>query len=112
MASRCIYDMMDFKGKEELIRAIKEQGTLRDTLIQIAQYALQLAIMYDPAGAEQLAAMIQGIAGDMGAQVGGGIQVPKLGNAPDDASSAPHDPRENKIVRRAAEQSANASRPS
>ncbi len=105
-----LLNMMDFKGKEELIRAIKEQGTLRDTLIQIAQYALALASQYDPAGAEQLAAVIQGIAGEMGVQTGG-AQVPKLGNAPDDASAAPHDPRENAIVRRAAERSANASRP-
>ena len=106
-----LLDMMDFKGKDELMAKIREQGTMRDTLVQIAQIALMLAQKYDPAAAQQLAAIINDMAGNTGAQIGGGMQLPALGMAPDDASGAPHDARENKIVRRAAERSANASRP-
>ena len=111
-----VLDMMDFKGKEELVRKIREQGTIMDTLIQIFQIAMELAQRTDPAVAEQLAMVMQGIAGDMGvAATAGGAPsggAPAKRLAPDDASEAPHDARENAIVRRAAERSANASRPS
>ena len=107
-----LLDMMDFKGKDELMAKIREQGTMRDALVQIAQIALALAQKYDPAAAEQLGMVISSMAGDIGAQIGGGAQMPKKNLAPDDAMSAPHDARENQIVRRAAERSANASRPS
>ena len=110
-----LLDMMEFKGKDELKRRIMEQGTMRDTLVQVAQIALQLATQYDPAAAEQLAVIIQGISADMGAQIGagGGAAAGRVGlqSAPDDAMSAPHDARENQIVRRAGERAANASRP-
>ena len=106
-----LLDMMDFKGKDELIQRIREQGTMRDTLLKVAQIALALAQKYDPAAAEQLAMVIQGITAGQSVQMGGGMPTPKLNTAPDDASEAPHDPRENAIVRRAGERAANASRP-
>lgn len=107
-----LLDMMEFKGKDELKRRIMEQGTLRDTLVQVAQIALQLATQYDPMAAEQLAQIINGISMDLGMQTGGGMKAPKGGTAPSDEMSAPHDPRESAIVRRAGERAANASRPS
>ena len=107
-----LLDMMEFKGKDELKRKIMQQGTLRDTLMQVAQIAMALAQKYDPAVAQQLAMVLQGVAADagvsMGLPAGGGTAK---STAPDDEMSAPHDARENAIVRRAAERSANASRP-
>jgi len=106
-----LLDMMEFKGKDELKRRIVEQGTIRDTLVQVAQIALALAQKYDPMAAQQLAMIINSMSLDLGMQAGGGMQMPKVNNAPDDATEAPHDPRENMIVRRAGERAANASRP-
>ena len=108
-----VLDMMEFKGKEELRKKIAENGTMRDMLAQVAQIAMALAQKYDPAAAQQLGMVINGMAADMGAQVisaGGGSRTKSM--APDTEMEAPHDPRENQIVRRAAERSANASRPS
>ena len=104
-----LLDGMDFRGKDTLVRKIKAQGTMRDTLMKVAQIALQLAQRTDPAVAEQLAGIIQGVAGDAGMTLpaGGGNQQ----LAPDDASDPAHDAGENGIVRRAAERAANASRP-
>ena len=56
--------------------------------------------------------VINSMGADLGMQAAGGMGMPKIGNAPDDATEAPHDPRENAIVRRASERAANASRPS
>jgi hypothetical protein len=103
-------DMMDFRGKDELRKKIEQQGTLMDTMVQVAQIAMQLASQYDPPVAQQLAQVVQGIAGDMGmAPAGGGIN-PQLA-APADEMSAPN-PNENALVRKAKERAANASRPS
>ena len=104
-------DMMDFRGKEELRKKIQQQGTLMETLQQVGQIALALAQKYDPAVGQQLGMVLQSVAADMGTApmltAGGG--KPNL--APDDEMSAAHDPNENALVRRAAERSANASRP-
>jgi len=110
-----VLDMMDFKGREELVKKIRAQGTMQDTLIQVCQIAMALAQRTDPMVAQQLAMITQGIAGDINASAATipaaqGAQQKKL--APDDASEAPHDARENSIVRNAAERAANASRPS
>lgn len=107
-----LLDMMEFKGKDELKRKIMEQGTLRETLMKVAQIAMALAQQADPAIAQQLAMILQGVSQDAGMMIGGGVPVQgRIGQAPDDATAAPHDARENQIVRRAAERSANASRP-
>ena len=77
----------------------------------MGQIALALAQRYDPAAAQQLGMVLQGVAADMGTApmltAGGG--KPNL--APDDEMSAAHDPKESALVRRAAERTANASRP-
>lgn len=106
-----VLDMMDFRGKEELRKKIQQQGTLMDTLRQVGQIALALAQKYDPAVGQQLGMVLQGVAADIGAApaltAGGG----KTNLAPDDEMSAAHDPQESALVRRAAERTANASRP-
>ena len=105
-----VLDMMDFKGKDELRKKVQEQGTMMDVIQQIGQIAMELAQRYEPAMAQQLAQTLQSVAADLGAQTGGGGGA-KVGLAPDDETQAPHEANENQIVRRAAERSANASRP-
>ena len=107
-------DMMDFRGKEELKKKLREQGTLQDVLTQMSQIALALAQKYDPAAAQQIAIMVQQFSEKMGATppAAGGGAAPQTGLAPSDNMSAPHDPNENKMVRRAGERAANATRPS
>lgn len=107
-----VLDMMDFRGKEELRKKIQAQGTMMDMLQKVAQLAMMLAQKYDPAMAEQLGMMLQGLAAETGMAVpAAGAAAPQKSMAPDDTTEAPHDPRENALVRRAAERTANASRP-
>lgn len=107
-----LLDMMDFRGKEELRKKIKAQGTMMDMLQKVAQLAMMLAQKYDPAMAEQLGMMLQGLAAETGMAVpAAGAAALQKSLAPDDATEAPHDPRENALVRRAGERAANASRP-
>lgn len=105
-------DMMDFKGKDELKQKIQQQGTLLQALANVGQIALQLAAQYNPAVAEQLAPMLQGIIGQTtGIPAAGGMQSGINMGAPADAVNGPG-MKENPIVQRAREQAANASRPS
>jgi len=64
--SLMMLDMMDFKGKQELMQKIQAMGTLQDSLMQVAQIAMALAQKYDPAVAEQLAMVLQGLSSDAG----------------------------------------------
>ena len=113
-------DMMDFRGKDEIRKKIQAQGTMLDALTKVGQIALQLASLYDPQAAEQLAQILQGVAADMGGQIANaatgtagtaGQQRVGQQTAPDSEMSAPHDAKENALVRRAGERAANASRP-
>ena len=63
-------DGMDFRGKDELMNKIEQQGTLLDSLMQVGQIAMALAAKYDPAVAQQLAPVLQGIGMDAGTQMG------------------------------------------
>lgn len=110
-------DMMDFKGKDEITQKVQQNGTMQETLMQVSQIALALAQKYDPAVGEQLAAIVQGVAGDQ--QIA--MQMAGQGGVNPKASAAVRqsDPQkggmeasENGIVRKAREQAANASRPS
>jgi len=111
-------DMMDFKGKDEIMQKVQQNGTMQETLMQISQIAMALAQKYQPEVSEQLAAIVQGVAGDQQiamqmAGKGGGIS-PKNSAATrqTDPQKGGMEPNENGIVRRAREQAANASRPS
>jgi len=55
---------MDFRGKDEMMNRIRQQGTIMDALVQVGQIALQLSAKYEPETAEQLAPVLQGIAAD------------------------------------------------
>ena len=63
-------DMMDFKGKDELQQKIESNGTLQDALMKVAQIAMALAEKYDPAVAQQLAGVLQGLSADAGVPAG------------------------------------------
>jgi hypothetical protein len=68
--SLMMLDMMDFKGKEELMQKVEQQGTMQQVLMQIGQIAMALAQKYDPAIAQQLGMQLQGMAADAGMQAG------------------------------------------
>jgi hypothetical protein len=104
-------DMMDFRGKEEIRKKIQDQGTLMDVLSRVGQIAMELAAREDPMIAEELGGILQSVAIDVGGAVPEGGEISKQLKAPADNASAPN-PEENPIVRRARENSANASRPS
>jgi len=108
-----VLDMMDFRGKDELRQKIQQQGTMQQTLMQVAQVAMALAQKYDPATAEQLAAVIQGVAADAGAMPRGGGTSKGVGGlmSTGDPAQAPREANENPIVTKAKERAAAASRP-
>lgn len=97
-------DMMDFRGKEELMEKVEQQGTLQQALMQVAQIAMALGQKYDPAIAQQLAPVLQSIGMDAGAIPG---EVP----AEEVASMEPQGTSESGVVNRAREKSAESVRP-
>ena len=110
-----LIDMMDFRGKEELRRKLQANGTIQDTLMQVAQIAMALAERYQPEVAVQLQETMAGIMTDTG--MGGGLPAPGGGGLPEggmkggDALAKASDPNENAYVRKAKERVQNASRP-
>jgi hypothetical protein len=106
-----LIDMMDFRGKEEIRKKIAENGTIQDALVQVGQIAMALAQKYEPQIADQLAMTLQGVMANSGmAAAGGGLSENALTAVPGDNTEAKN-PNENKIVQRARERAANASRP-
>lgn len=104
-------DMMDFRDKDKLVRQVKAQGTMMDTLAKVSQIALALAETSGrPEITQQLAMVLQGVSQDMGMNIApsGGGQPAALGSA--DALDRPPDPNENRIVARARERAAAADR--
>jgi len=105
--------MMDFRNKDDMVRQIRAQGTMMDTLVKVAQIAMALAEQSgDQMVAQQLAGVLQGVSQDMGVPImqqpgtpgqGGGMKAA-------DALDKPADPNENRIVARARERAANADR--
>ena len=61
-----LIDMMDFRGKEELRRKLQQNGTIQETLMQVAQIAMALAEKYEPAVAGQLGGIMQSMMVDTG----------------------------------------------
>ena len=103
-------DMMDFRGKDELKKRVEQQGTMQDVMVKLGQISLELAQKYEPAVAEQIAGVMQGVSMDLGAIAPGGGGISKQLQAPADNVSAPN-PNENTLVKNARERAANASRP-
>ena len=112
-------DMMEFKGKDELIQKLKQNGGMQEALMQVGQIALELAEKYDPAYADKLAMTLQGIAGDQMAMAvmqsrsaGRGVPAQESETAKaTDAIKQGTPAGENPIVSRARERSETASRP-
>jgi hypothetical protein len=105
-----LLEMMDFKGKEEILRKVQQMGTMAMALQQIASIASQLAMN---AGDQQSAVMIQQIA----AQVGGGGLMAGRG-APGnfampqgEATGASLTPEKHPFVQRAEAQAEASTRP-
>jgi hypothetical protein len=107
-------NMMEFKGKDELMQQVRKNGTLLDMFMKVSQIAIQLAQQTNPQMAAQIAMTVQGITGQAmmpAAEAGGGAG--KMNLQEGDSMEAPKDPtKENKLVTRAKERSANATRPS
>lgn len=59
--SLMMLDMMDFKGKEELQQKIQQQAGILKMLQATMQVAMALAQQHDPAAAQQLGMMAQGM---------------------------------------------------
>ena len=104
-------DMMDFRGKEELRKKIQQNGTIQDALAQVGQIAMALAEKYEPDVADQLAMTLQGVMAETGGGMAAGAEVkPTAQTAGGGDNIKPQDPNENRIVQRARERSANATR--
>ncbi len=65
--SLMLLDMMEFKGKDELMQKVERMGTMQETLMQVGQIALALAQKYEPQVAEQLAQTLMGVTQDINA---------------------------------------------
>jgi len=99
---------MDFRGKDEMMNRIRQQGTLLDALVQVGQIALQLSAKYDPVVAEQLAPMLQGIVAEAS---GGGIAEDQPVRAAQNDAITGRNTGEAANVRKARETVNNATRP-
>ncbi len=105
-----LLDMMDFKGKEELLQKVQQAGTMAQALMQIASIASQMAVQL---GDTQAAQMIQQIA----AMAGGQVSLPVGGDAPvqmpeGDETGASVKGQEHPFVKQAKQNSQEATRPS
>ena len=79
--SLMMLNMMDFRGKDELMNKVEQQGTLQQALMQVGQIALALSQKYDPAVAEQLAPVLSSIGMDAGAMPqAGGVNPKEIAN--------------------------------
>jgi hypothetical protein len=108
--SAMMLDMMDFKGKDELITKVRSMGAMAQAIQQIAQIASQLALQ---SGDQQTAMMIQQIAAAVaGGAAPGRLAAPGGFSMPQgDATGASVRPEKHPFVERAEEQIAQASRP-
>ena len=100
-------DMMDFRGKQELIGKIEQNGTMQQALMQMGQIALELA-----EGQPEIQAQIAAVMQQIGAEAGiipQGVQGPVTGLKPGEAPDKPSD--ETTMVRNARERAREATRP-
>ena len=98
---------MDFKGKDEIQNKIRQNGTIMDALMQVGQIAMALAGKYDPAIAQQLAPILQGVAIETG---GMAAEDKKVQMQQQDAITGKSG-KESAGVRKARENVQNATRP-
>ena len=105
-----LLEMMDFKGKDELLQKIQQQAIMQHMLLQYQQIALALAKEHDPAMAEQLAQMIMQSQGGMVQALNGLPNAASVNNAAK-AASAEQVEQKPAVVQRAEQRSADATRP-
>ena len=98
-------EMMDFKGKPEIVNKVRQLGTMAERMQMVLQYAAALAAKYGDAGAmQQLAQM----AGTMM------MQVPQMQMSPANVQSAAGGytgKKEHALVEKSREQAREASQP-
>jgi hypothetical protein len=105
--SLILLDMMDFNGKEDIVRKVQQMGGMAQMLAMFQQIALQLAQKYEPETAERIAGAVMQQAGQEGnAPAAGGIPNPGRGvvGAEPGTANAAH-------MVKAREQAANVSQP-
>lgn len=111
MQAMMTLSMMDFKGREEVMRKIKQNETLLNAFVQVSQIALALAQQYNPQMADQLAGIIQQVTGSAtGAALQTGAAKPNLTEG--DSMANEDAKKSNPIAEKAAERAASATRPS
>ena len=71
-----VLDGMDFRGKQELMGKVEQNGTMQQTLMQMGQIAMALAQQFRPDVAPQIAMLMQQIGADMGMLPAGGGEEP------------------------------------
>lgn len=96
-AAMCM-DMMDFPGKESLLRDVKKRGGLMETLQMVEQYAANLAAKYTDTGALQQLQQIM-------TQTGQTMQLPQVSQAQMPAAEEPT------LVKNSRERAQQASQP-
>lgn len=105
-----LLDMMDFKGKEELQQKLQQQSGLLQMLQMTMQVAMGLAQQHDPAIAQQLAAMAQGLGMALPAAPMGGAPAGRM-PAPQEADEAGKGEQKTPAMKRTEAQMNNATRP-
>ena len=108
--SLMLLKMMDFKGKEQLVDMLEQQGTIREVLTMVAQIALE-ATKDKPEIQAQLAQVLQGVAADVGIQSGGGTAGMMQQKPEGGGENLFGNGEENAIVSKARDRVQNASRP-
>jgi hypothetical protein len=105
--SLMMLDMMEFKGKEEMMQKVEANGTIQQALMQVGQIALMLAQKHEPQVVDQLAGVLEGIGIDAG-MVNQGQQQE---TAPDEVMEAQKDPTlQNNLVSKARERAGGTTR--
>ena len=86
--SLMMLDMMDFKGKDELMQKIQQMQTMQQQLARYQQIALMLAQRVDPNIAEQLSAEIMGGMPGQAMPMGGAVPNGQYSDLRDPGGSA------------------------
>ena len=106
--SLMMLDMMDFRGKEEIMGKVEQQGTLMQALVKVGQIALALAqATGDPVVQQQLAQVMQQI----GVDAGGGYAQAQAAAVPQPDAMDASAEKENTLVSNARERANSATRP-
>ena len=105
-----MFDMMDFRGKDELVQKVQQNGTMQQALIQIGQIALGMAQQYnDPAAAQMIAQQLGTVIGGETIAAGAAGAGNQAEASTDAMTKAPED--KSGIVKNARARAQEATRP-